>query len=171
MAGYIIHISVGEEYIRLHPNEIKNHEEFISGIIYPDSVADKSLTHCGPKSSKVNLSNFFKDKDIDTDFNKGYFLHLVADYLFYNKFLKVFSKNIYNDYDILNRELEKIFNVNVPNEIKDKVLYKSGQTQILNLDETIDFIKKVASYKLEDIKKEVLNGNENWLKIRELIKI
>ena len=115
MAGYIIHISVGEEYI-------------------------------------------------------GYFLHLVTDYLFYNKFLKVFSKNIYNDYDILNRELEKIFNVNVPNEIKDKVLYKSGQTQILNLDETIDFIKKVASYKLEDIKKEVLNGNENWLKIRELIK-
>ena len=51
------------------------------------------------------------------------------------------------------------------------MLYKSGQTQILNLDETIDFIKKVASYKLEDIKKEVLNGNENWLKIRELIKI
>ena len=45
MAGYVIHLAVGEEFIRNFPNEIKNYEEFIEGIIYPDSVSDKSITH------------------------------------------------------------------------------------------------------------------------------
>ena len=72
MAGYVIHLAVGEEYIRKHPNEINNYEEFIEGVIYPDSVTDKSLTHYGLKSSQVNLKRFFEDKDINTDFNKGY---------------------------------------------------------------------------------------------------
>lgn len=93
MAGYVIHLAVGEEYIRKHPNEINNYEEFIEGVIYPDSVTDKSLTHYGPTSSQVNLKRFFEDKDINTDFNKGYCIHLITDYLFYNKFLTIFSSN------------------------------------------------------------------------------
>ena len=84
MAGYVIHLAVGEEYLRKHPNEIKSYDEFIQGIIAPDDVKDKSLTHYGPKSSKVNLKNFFEEKDIDSDFNKGYFIHLLTDYIFYN---------------------------------------------------------------------------------------
>lgn len=108
MAGYVIHLAVGEEFLRMYPNEIKNYNDFIDGIIYPDLVNDKALTHYGPKSSQVHLDEFFKNSDINNDFNKGYFLHLVTDYLFYNKFLKVFSKkDIYDDYDSLNERLEK----------------------------------------------------------------
>ena len=115
MAGYVIHLAVGEEYIRKHPNEINNYEDFIEGVIYPDSVTDKSLTHYGPTSSQVNLKRFFEDKDINTDFNKGYCIHLITDYLFYNKFLTIFSSNyIYNDYDILNKELKRKFEVKIP---------------------------------------------------------
>lgn len=62
MAGYVIHLAVGEEYIRKHPNEINNYEEFIEGVIYPDSVTDKSLTHYGLKSSQVNLKRFLRIK-------------------------------------------------------------------------------------------------------------
>ena len=98
MAGYVIHLAVGEEYLRIHPGDINDYNKFIEGIIYPDSVTDKSLTHYGPKSSQVNLKKFFNDRDIEDDFNKGYFIHLVTDYLFYNKFLDVFSKKyIYNE--------------------------------------------------------------------------
>ena len=43
MAGYVIHLAVGEEYLRNYPNEIKNYNDFIEGIIYPDSVTDKSF--------------------------------------------------------------------------------------------------------------------------------
>lgn len=172
MAGYIIHLAVGEEFLRNYPNEIKKYDDFIEGIIYPDSVTDKSLTHYGPKSSMTNLKEFFIDRDIKEDFDKGYFLHLVTDYLFYNRFLKVFSKKyIYNDYDILNKSIEKEFKVKIPKKIKDKVFYKSGRTQILNLKKTIKFIKETAKYDLNDIKKAVFNNDENWLKIRPLREI
>ena len=172
MAGYVIHLAVGEQFLKNFPNEIKSYEEFIKGIIYPDNVTDKSQTHYGPKSSKVNLNSFFEERDIIDDFNKGYFLHLVCDYLFYNKFLTVYSKKyIYDDYDILNRDIEIMFNVKIPDCIKDKVFYKDGQTKILNLKDTAEFIKKVASYNLNDIKKEVLNNDKKWLETIILKKI
>lgn len=41
MAGYVIHLAVAEEYIRKHKNENNNYEEFIAGVIFPDSVKDK----------------------------------------------------------------------------------------------------------------------------------
>ena len=107
MAGYVIHLAVAEAYIEKHPGSIKNYEEFIQGVIFPDSVSDKSITHYGEKSSKVNLKKFLDDKEIDNDYNKGYFLHLVTDYIFYNHFLEVFSKDIYNDYDVLNEKLQE----------------------------------------------------------------
>ena len=172
MAGYVIHLAVGEEYLRIHPGDINDYNEFIEGIIYPDSVTDKSLTHYGPKSSQVNLKKFFNDRDIEDDFNKGYFIHLVTDYLFYNKFLKVFSKKyIYTDYDILNKELENKFQVKVPEKVKDKVFYKTGETKILNLEDTIEFIKSTAKHNLNDIKTAVLNGDNYWLEIRPMKRI
>lgn len=172
MAGYVIHLAVGEEYIRKHPNEINNYEDFIEGVIYPDSVTDKSLTHYGPKSSQVNLKNFFADKDINTDFNKGYCIHLITDYLFYNKFLTVFSSNyIYNDYDILNKELESKFKVKIPQKVEDKVFYTEGETRILNLKDTIKFIEETSSNNINDIKKAVFSGDKDWLEIRPLKRI
>lgn len=172
MAGYVIHLAVGEEYIRNYPNEIKNHDEFLDGIIYPDSVGDKSITHYGPKSSQVNLKLFFAERDLNTDFNKGYFVHLVTDYLFYNKFISAFSKKyIYNDYDITNSCLEKEFNVVIPDKIRSRVFYKEGKTKILDINETINFIKETAKYNLNNIKEAVLNNDENWLKIRLLNEI
>ena len=167
MASYVIHLAVGEEYIRNHPNEIKNYNDFVEGIIYPDSVTDKSLTHYGPNSSSVNLKKFFEERDINDDFNKGYFLHLVTDYLFYNKLIKVFSKEyMYNDYDILNKDLEEIFKIKIPEKIKKYTFTKKGKTKILNLEDTVEFIKSTAKNDLNDIKKAVLNNDKNWLELR-----
>ena len=59
MAGYVIHLAIGEEFIGLHPDEVKDYDAFIEGIIAPDGVADKSLTHYGTRSSMVNLKSFF----------------------------------------------------------------------------------------------------------------
>lgn len=172
MAGYVIHLAIGEEFIRLHPDEVKDYDAFIEGIISPDGVPDKSLTHYGPKTCMVNLKEYFNDKDIKIDFDKGYFLHLVTDYLFYNKFLEKFSKNgIHEEYDVINAELENEFKVKIPKKIKDRVFYKEGKTEILDLQKTIKFIKDVAKYNLEDIKTAVINGDENWLKIRPLDEI
>ena len=172
MAGFVIHLCVGEEYIRNFPDEIANHDEFINGIIYPDLTKDKATTHYGPKSSKVNLKKFFENNDIFTDFNKGYFLHLVTDYLFYNKFLKVFSKKyIYDDYDILNKQLIEEFRIKIPKIVVDQIFFKEGTTKILILNDVIEFIKETAKYNLKDVKREVMNDNKDWLELKTLKKI
>ena len=65
-------------------------EEFIKGVVFPDGVKDKSLTHYGSGSSKVNLVEFLNEKKLNNSFNRGYFLHLYTDYLFYNKYNDVY---------------------------------------------------------------------------------
>ena len=118
------------------------------------------------------FKRLFQGQGYKKDFDKGYFLHLVTDYLFYNKFLEKFSKNgIHEEYDIINAELENEFKVKIPKKIKDRVFYKEGKTEILDLQKTIKFIKDVAKYDLEGIKTAVINGDENWLKIRPLDEI
>ena len=36
MAGYVIHLAIGEEYIRKHKYDIKDRKEFLKGIVAPD---------------------------------------------------------------------------------------------------------------------------------------
>ena len=168
MAGYVIHLAVAESYIKKHEDDIKDYNRFIEGVIFPDSVSDKSITHYGQKSSKTDLKAFLEDNKIDNDYNKGYFLHLVTDYIFYNKLLKYFSKDIYNDYDILNEKLQKKFNVTLPENIKDKVFYKEGKTKVLKLENIIKFIEDVSDYKLDEIKERILDNDNYWLEIKEL---
>lgn len=171
MPGYVIHLAVANQYIVKHPEDIKDYNKFIDGVIYPDGVTDKSTTHYGPKSSKVNLKSFLDTNKIDDDFNKGYFLHLVTDYLFYNRFLDYFSKDIYNDYDILNKTLEEKYHVKLPEKAKDKVFYKTGETKILNLENVIKFIEETSDFTLEDIKKEVLNNDVKWSQFKTLPRV
>ena len=171
MAGYVIHLAVAESYIKKHEDDIKDYNRFIEGVIFPDSVSDKSITHYGEKSSKTDLKAFLEDNKIDNDYNKGYFLQLVTDYIFYNKLLKYFSKDIYNDYDILNEKLQKKFNVTLPENIKDKVFYKEGKTKVLKLENIIKFIEDVSDYKLDEIKERILDNDNYWLEIKELREI
>lgn len=171
MAGYVIHIAVAQEYLKNHSEIIENKEEFIEGVIYPDSVSDKSLTHYGEKSSKVVLKDFLNENNIDTSFKRGYFLHLVTDYLFYNKYLEYFSKDIYNDYDVINESLIKKYNVELPQTIQDKVFYKDGKTKILSLKLAEKIIDEISCLNLYEIEEEIKSksNNEKWLKYNNKI--
>ena len=88
MPGYVIHLAIAEEYLRKHSEKKEDYKEFINGVIEPDGVKDKSLTHYGPKSSKSNLAEYLKVNNIDNSFSRGYFLHLLTDYLFYNRYIE-----------------------------------------------------------------------------------
>lgn len=151
-----------------HPEDIQDYNQFIEGVIFPDSVSDKSMTHYGEKSSKVHLNYFLAERELEEDFDKGYFLHLVTDYIFYNKFLDYFSRDIYQDYDILNQELQEKFHVKIPDRIKDKVFYQEGTTKILKLNEVVDFIEEVSSYRLRDIEESIAKQDTYWLELRPL---
>lgn len=167
MAGYVIHLAIAEEYLRKHKDTKEDYEEFIKGVIYPDSVTDKSLTHYGIKSSKVILKDFLQDNEINNSYMRGYFLHLITDYLFYNKYLEKFSKDIYNDYDILNKRLIEKYNVVLPVNIQNNVFYKEGETKILTMELAIKIIDEISDLNLNAVEKEIRenSNDEKWSKI------
>lgn len=172
MPGYVIHLATANEYMKKHPNEIKNKNEFLLGTISPDFTTKekKGETHYGESSSILYLRKYLEKNNIDTDFNKGYFLHLVTDYIFYNKLLECTSKDIYNDYDILNKYLIEKYNVEILEQIKDKVFYAEGKTKILHKELAEKTISIVSNYTLNTIKQEIkaTNYTEKWDKIRKL---
>ena len=167
MAGYVIHLAIAEEYLRKHNDIKEDYEEFIKGVIYPDSVTDKSLTHYGIKSSKVILKDFLQDNEINNSYMRGYFLHLITDYLFYNKYLEKFSKDIYNDYDILNKRLIEKYNVVLPENIQNNVFYEDGETKILIMELAIKIIDEISDLNLNAVEKEIRENpnDKKWSKI------
>lgn len=162
MPGYVIHIAIANEYLRKHKNS-EDKKEFIKGVIYPDSVDNKSLTHYGKNSSHTNLYDFLCKNNIDNSFYRGYFLHLYTDYLFYNELVKNPTKAIYNDYDILNEFLIEKYKVVVPDKVKDIIKKpKHMHFKYLSEDIIIDFIDKVSEKNLNDVRTEILDNVEKW---------
>jgi len=174
MASYVIHIVVAEEYLRKNKVPKENHDEFIEGVIYPDSVTDKSQTHYGKNSSETNLLEFLQANEITTSFNRGYFLHLLTDYLFYNKYLEYASqRELYNDYDILNEILIPKYHLKLPEKIEKYAFIKpeyGSQLKILSVDMIEDLVNKISQKNLDVIAKEVKENPDKWTKIRPLKK-
>jgi len=134
MPGYVIHIAIANEYIKKH-KKIEVYEEFIKGNISPDLTTDKSKTHYAKSPAYTNLKNFLDNNKIDNSFNRGKFLHLVTDYLFYNYYLDYYSKKeMYHDYDVLNKCLIERYKLILPEEIKDKVFFIEDKTNILTYE-------------------------------------
>lgn len=164
MPGYVIHLAVAEKYLTKHKDKKENYNEFIEGVIAPDDVEDKSLTHYGTSSSKANLYKYLKENIINTSYNRGYFLHLLTDYLFYNKYLTDFSKDIYNDYDILNLYLVEKYNVKIPERVKNVVSYKQGNPRILNKKLVDTLIDEISDWNIDNIAIEIKRNPTKWTK-------
>lgn len=157
MPGYVIHLSIAKEYIRNF--RVNNEEEFLKGTLAPDLLStngDKRATHYSDKtSSEVNLKKFLKTNKTNTSYMEGYFLHLIVDYLFYNKYFKEADSRIYNDYDILNKELIEKYNVELPEEVKDVIKFETGELQILDKEKVYQAITEISRKSLKEYKKEI----------------
>lgn len=169
MPSFVINIAVANEYFKKHKKK-EDYEEFIKGTIEPDFTANKLITHYEERLGNVDLKKFLETNEIDSSFNRGYFLHLVVDYLFYNKYLDYYSKeHIYNDYYILNKNIIEKYNVLPREEIKGYMSFKDGDTQILSLDLACRVIDEISDLDLDDVAKEVKRGNIKWKKYKNLI--
>lgn len=152
MPGYVIHLAVGKVYS--YNNEIKNIGDFFNGIIAPDLAKDKAKSHYGPYSSKPNLEKFLKENGISDSFKEGYFLHLITDYLFYNRFLQRWNTSIYDDYDKLNKRIIEKYGLTIPKEIGNKVEFKVGNLSILEEDNVYRFIDSFGRVDIRDMVKK-----------------
>lgn len=158
MPGYIIHLAVGKVYCK--NNKIEDIQSFIKGVIAPDQEKDKRISHYGPNSSNPNLKEYMKQNPIFDSFREGYFLHLVTDYLFYNKYLEKWGISIYDDYDILNKRIIEKYKIEIPKEIENGVGYKDGKLSIIDENSLYEFIETVGKIKLkEDIIKNINKCN------------
>ena len=169
MPGYVIHIATAKKYIEKHKTEIKNEEEFIKGVIAPDMnekldgpSEDKSKTHYG-KWGKYEVTTyidkFLNDTSIDMskDFWKGYFLHLLADHYFYNKYFKEEHQEMiknndrfYYDYDCLNKELIEEYKIEVLDNIKEFMNFFDAEPKYLKKSKLADFINQIANMDIEE---------------------
>lgn len=166
MPGFVIHIAIAKEYIKKH-NNIENEEEFIKGNIEPDLTNDKSKTHYGESPTFTNLKEFLKYNKLDNSFNKGRFLHLISDYLFYNHYLRNVPRKgtkeiLHNDYDLINEELIEKYNIELLDTIKQYVFYKRGMPKILTIDLINNVIDELSNIDLKEVEKEVLEEKEKW---------
>ena len=168
MPGYVVHIAIAQEYLKKHKKDFS--QDFILGSIDPDFTTDKSKSHYGKSPAYTNLNSFLKSNNINSDFQQGYFLHLVTDYLFYNYYVENFRKpQIYDDYDFTNEFLMKKYSVNLPEQVKDKVFFKNGNPEILTLSLACQIIDEISSLTLEEIEKEVNNNDSKWNYYKNII--
>lgn len=172
MPGYVIHLAIAEEYLKKHKNNHEDYHQFIEGVIFPDSVTDKSLTHFGKKSSKSNLFNFLEENKLENSFQRGYFLHLLTDYLFYNKYIDTMTDDMYNDYDLLNEMLIQKYKVILPEKIKEFVFFKNnGSLKILSPALVEKIIKEISDMNLYAIEKDIKENPNKWTIFNKLKRI
>ncbi len=198
MPSFNIHLAVAKRYIEKH-NDIKNTLEFYKGSIAPDLTDNKDKTHyTAPRKDseslnnylikKVVLNRYLEENDILTDYDKGVFIHLITDKIFFTNYFtkqyldnfikRTFLNNLYYSYVNSNEYLEdkykigmydvldeKIVNGNIKNNMRAKKVTDCEGTNILLPDKLDNFIEKVSDINLEDYKTKVLNDDTHQMKL------
>ena len=169
MAHVAIHEIIADRYIKKHPGEIENQEEFIKGSVAPDlneqltqRRTSKDISHYGRWSNgnvETNIDKFLEDENIDItkDYWKGYFLHLFTDYQFYNnKFneefeeIKKINGNLREEYDYLFKEILERYNI-ILSKYTDKYVHiKEREPRYIKLGKLLDFIEEISDINIDD---------------------
>lgn len=192
MAGFNIHLAIAKRF--LEKNKLNNCIDIYKGVIDPDFVDDKSITHFSKRikdknlverlKTQVSLYNFLCNNEIDSNYNKGIFIHLLTDYLFFNNFFEKeyiintsyeeFAASLYYSYDKTNKFLEEKYNISsILNNIdlkiyKDKIEsnYRSvdGECKlIIDENKIYEFIEFVSDIDIEKYRDKILENKCNVL--------
>ncbi len=122
-------------------------------------------------SDKIYLDKFLEDPkvDLNKDYWKGYFIHLLTDYYFARVyFVKeiIDAKNnndtFYHDYDCINEELINKYHVKVLDEIKKYLSCVNDEPRYLKINKVINFIETMSNLNLEE-EVNLINSGE-WRK-------
>ena len=176
MPGIIIHLAAANEYLKNNPNE--DSAEFLKGAIAPDYMPDPDKAHHSSQYiydgalpylfGKVNLKESIPDFDINTSFGKGYFYHLITDYVFYRSLLDKdadinfgnmsydeLRDMLYHDYAATNNYIKNQYNVVVPKIAEKYDVKESVDLKILRLDEICKMIRDLSSLDLNEYLKNL----------------
>ena len=172
MPGFNIHLAVAKRYMKKHIDEIKESKKFLNGSIRPDlnenmtePCDNKFKTHYGLMGSRndgkfeTDIYKFLQDSkiDIEQDFYKGYLLHLLTDYYFYNYYfnkelLEVIKNKdtFHSDFDCTNKMLEEKYEIELPESIKKFTGYKNEKTKYIDVQKLVNFIEQISEINLSE---------------------
>ena len=111
------------------------------------------------KKEKWNDIAYLEDKkvNLNTDYWKGYFIHLLSDHYFSEKYFKQEIYNakknkekLYNDYDCLNKELLKKYNIEVLEETKKYMNCFDEKPKYLEINKVEKFIEDMSNINLKE---------------------
>lgn len=174
MPGYVIHLAVAKKYAENH--DIKDIEEFFNGCIEPD-MQDKTNTHYFGEDGNPDLYSFLNDNSMSTEFNQGYFLHLLTDHLFYKKYLQGYEGSLYTEYNRINKSLIAKYGIKLPKKVQNEVKFIDEEPEILDIESISMFINELAKFDLKDlsslnefieefdIKNENINGKQRNVQV------
>lgn len=187
MPGIHIHLAIAKEYLKHHP-EIKNKEAFYEGSIAPDFAEDKKKSHYTKETSNEDLINYLNNKvhifpflqttNVKTDYNKGLFLHLITDKLFFTKFLdqnylksvtySEYINDLYYSYECTNpviinhyqlpmEKYEQRIEENINKMKKVRGIVEKQKNNILEVDKLIKFINEMSLIDLDKYQQKYQN--------------
>jgi len=185
MPGFHIHLAIGNRYIEKH--YVENKEEFLKGSVAPD-FEQKSKSHytieVPPENlvkhleNKVSIEHFLKENEVKTDYQKGVFLHLLTDKIFFTEFFEreylnkstneSFRRDLYYSYRKTNSYIEEKYKLNLQGELFKKIndnikkanlknKVDENSNYILPLDKLENFIEKMSDTLIEDFLDENYN--------------
>ena len=160
--------------------------EFYKGNLFPDLFSDKDKSHFKMKGKIYfipNLERAKKELDLTNMLNIGALSHLLLDYYYFENYLPskydrdlfYHSKAVYRDYDALNKDIVKHFNLDVDyltsilKDYDDDFLESKLETNIrclkLNVDRDLEVLDKEDFIKfLEDISNTIANELKEYIK-------
>ena len=190
MPSFNIHLAVALKYCE--KNNIENKADFYRGSIDPDLVKDKSITHYTGKRDKnnlrqylyekVRLNDFLKENKVETDYEKGVFLHLATDFIFYQEFLSDeylaivgfdgMIQDLYYSYRITNPYLEEKYNIhslNLDDVMNNNIKQTLTRMQVDNTkghnllpeDKMENFINKMSKIDIDTYIEKINRENRN----------
>ena len=161
MACATIHLAIAKKYLNKH--EELNYEKVIAGTLYPDAAEDNDKSHytdinrgndnISHVRGKVNLYAFLNEHKYLDDFELGWFLHLVTDYLFFeecfteeyllnNSYKDFITENDYKDYPSEYYSGKVYEDCILPKEMIDEFINRVSN---IDLDKYIEKIEKYQS--------------------------
>lgn len=172
MPSLIMYLAIAKKYIEKHPEE--SEEEFIKGILAPDIKrnlkAEKARLHYGEQSShRPDLNRFYQERGLDSSYNRGYFLNLLSDYLFYNRFLQEYSISIFHDFRKMNRRIKDKYRIDLPQELESRIKFEDGELSSIDEESVYKFIDSVSQLDLEKYKEQTSDiGERENIKMKGL---
>lgn len=176
----MIHLLIGEKFCE--NNHITNKTNFLKGNFAPDLAEDKKQSHFSKDLkaktftdaliNKIDLNNFSKAKfNLNDDYQKGVFLHLLTDYYFYNEYLindpnyqqykeEPYSKVkelMYKEYDFVGYYIKSNF-PNLNYDLLPEVgnLTANGQMKIILEKQLLQIVNFCANLNLEKIYEKLI---------------